>query len=289
VTADGRSVAFQSAASDLVNGDGNGTFDIFVRDTVAGTTQRVSLDTADGDPNGPSRFPAISADGKFVAFISSASDLVLGDNNGRDDVFLRNLVGGSTIRITAGQFDNDPTRLVNSVSLSGDGKRVAYDVSTGSQTNPDFHAYLRANPVGLAGTTDLFRDLDRASAEAMRQTWRHKFEVGFWRPVAAITSNDGDPLTDPVAGWTSVLPLPPYPDWPSGHGTLTSAFAETVRCHLGDIPLTLNGAGDPRTYTSLEAMEHDAFMSRIWGGIHFRDAMDDGYRIGHTVARQTCG
>lgn len=150
-------------------------------------------------------------------------------------------------------------------------------------------AYLRANPVGLAGTTDLFRDLDRASAEAMRQTWRHKFEEGFWRPVAAITSDDGDPLTDPVAGWTSVLPLPPYPEWPSGHGTLTSAFAETVRCHLGNIPLTLHGAGDPRTYTSLDVMEHDAFMSRIWGGIHFRDAMDDGYRIGHTVARQTCG
>jgi hypothetical protein len=91
-----------------------------------------------------------------------------------------------------------------------------------------------------------------------------------------------------VAGWTSVLPVPPYPDWPSGHGTLTAAFAETVRCHLGDIPLTLNGAGEPRTYTSLAALEHAAFMSRIWGGIHFRDAMDDAYLIGHTVARGVC-
>jgi hypothetical protein len=149
-------------------------------------------------------------------------------------------------------------------------------------------AYLRAHPQGLSDTTHLFADLDRASAEAMRQTWRHKFTEGFWRPVAAITSDDADPLTQPVPGWTSVLPLPPYPDWPSGHGTLTSAFAETVRCHLGDIPLTLNGAGDPRTFTSLTAMEHEAFMSRIWGGIHFRDAMEDAYLIGHTVARQVC-
>ena len=149
-------------------------------------------------------------------------------------------------------------------------------------------AYLRAHPQGLSDTTHLFADLDRATAEAMRQTWRHKFTEGFWRPIAAITSDDADPLTQPVPGWTSVLPLPPYPDWPSGHGTLTSAFAETVRCHLGDIPLTLNGAGDPRTFTSLTAMEHEAFMSRIWGGIHFRDAMEDAYLIGHTVARQVC-
>jgi hypothetical protein len=62
-----------------------------------------------------------------------------------------------------------------------------------------------------------------------------------------------------------------------------------VRCHLGDIPLTLNGAGAPRTYASLATLEDDAFMSRIWGGIHFRDAMDDAYLIGHTVARRACG
>jgi hypothetical protein len=149
-------------------------------------------------------------------------------------------------------------------------------------------AHLRTHPQSLAATTDLFADLDRATAEAMRQTWRHKFTGGFWRPTAAITSDDGDPLTSPLPGWASVLPVPPYPDWPSGHGTLTAAFAETVRCHLGDIPLTLEGAGSPRTYASLAALERDAFMSRIWGGIHFRDAMDDGYLIGHTVARATC-
>jgi hypothetical protein len=92
-----------------------------------------------------------------------------------------------------------------------------------------------------------------------------------------------------VPGWTPVLPVPPYPEYPSGHGTLTGAFAETVRCHLGDIALTLNGAGGSRTYASLATLEQDAFMSRIWGGIHFRDAMDDAYLIGHAVARRACG
>lgn len=149
--------------------------------------------------------------------------------------------------------------------------------------------HLRAHPLGLAEVTDLFADLDRATAEGVRQTWRHKFTEGFWRPGAALTSDDGDPLTEQVPGWTPVLPVPPYPEYPSGHGTLTGAFAETVRCHLGDIALTLNGAGGSRTYASLATLEQDAFMSRIWGGIHFRDAMDDAYLIGHTVARRACG
>lgn len=149
-------------------------------------------------------------------------------------------------------------------------------------------AHLRAHPRSLAETTDLFADLDRATAEAMRQVWRLKFTEGFWRPVAAITSDDGDPLTETVPGWTPVLPTPPYSDYPSGHGALTAAFAESVRCHLGDIPLTLNGGGGVRTYGSLGAVEHDAFHSRIWGGIHFRDAMEDAYRIGHEVAAGVC-
>jgi hypothetical protein len=149
--------------------------------------------------------------------------------------------------------------------------------------------HLRSAPIGLRATTLLFADLDLATAEAFRQTWRLKFEVGFWRPAVAVAADDGDPLTEPVAGWTSVLPLPPYPDYPSGHGTITSAFAETVRCHLGDMSLTLNGAGGSRTYASLTALEDAALLSRIWGGIHFRDAMDDSFLIGHTVARQVCG
>ena len=106
-------------------------------------------------------------------------------------------------------------------------------------------------------------------------------------PVAAPTRRAyprGAPLTDTVTNWTAVLPVPPYPDWPSGHGTLTGAFAETVRCHLGDIPLTLNGNGDPRTYSSLAVLEHDAFMSRIWGGIHFRNSLDVSDTMGRQVA-----
>ena len=213
--------------------------------------------------------------------------------------FVDRIVGGRPVVVDGPDPVGSPAYRADLEEVRDDGRSGADPTKAATATFfnvPGFAlyrnaliAYLRDHPLGLAATADLFADLDRATAEAMRQTWRLKFTEGFWRPTAAITSDDGDPLTDPVPGWTSVLPVPPYPEWPSGHGTLTAAFAETVRCHLGDIPLTLNGAGAPRTYSSLAGLEHDAFMSRIWGGIHFRDGMDDAYLIGHTVARRTCG
>jgi hypothetical protein len=212
--------------------------------------------------------------------------------------FVDRIVGGRPVVVDGPDPVGSPAYRTDLAEVQADGRSGADPVKAATATFfnvPAFAlyrnaliAYLLDHPLGLAETTDLFVDLDRATAEAMRQTWRLKFTQEFWRPTAAITSDDGDPLTEPVAGWTPVLPVPPYPDWPSGHGTITSAFAETVRCHLGDLSLTINGAGAPRTYSTLAALEHDAFMSRIWGGIHFRDAMDDAYVIGHTVAQRAC-
>ena len=66
-----------------------------------------------------------------------------GDGNGREDVFLRDLATGATSRITAGQSDGDATRLVNSVSVSRDGRHVAYDLSIGSTSNPAYRVFVR--------------------------------------------------------------------------------------------------------------------------------------------------
>ena len=78
VSADGRYVAFASEAGDLVADDENSTTDVFVFDRTNGTTERVSLDTSGDDANDSSTAPAISADGRYVAFTSAASDLVSG-------------------------------------------------------------------------------------------------------------------------------------------------------------------------------------------------------------------
>jgi Tol biopolymer transport system component len=78
-----------STATDLVTGDTNGTWDIFVRDTQTNTTIRVSVHTNGTQGNDLSISPSISSDGRYVAFMSGATNLVAGDTNGRYDVFVR--------------------------------------------------------------------------------------------------------------------------------------------------------------------------------------------------------
>ena len=94
ISADGRYVAFDSYASNLVPGDTNDRYDVFVRDLQSRTTQRVSVATDGTQANGDSGSPAISSDGRYVAFSSDASNLVPGDTNGEPDVFVRDLRPG---------------------------------------------------------------------------------------------------------------------------------------------------------------------------------------------------
>ena len=88
VSADGRFVVFESGATNLVSGDTNGKGDIFVRDRRTGTTERASVTASGGEANGHSSFSSISADGRFVAFESEATNLVPGDTNRAWDVFI---------------------------------------------------------------------------------------------------------------------------------------------------------------------------------------------------------
>jgi hypothetical protein len=146
---------------------------------------------------------------------------------------------------------------------------------------------LAAEPLGLLPTTRLFARIDAATATTLVETWRLKYEVGFWRPFQAIAgaADDGNGTTVPEAGWAPLVPNPPYADYTSGHAGVTAPFAEVLRRTLGDdTPLVLGPPGAQRSYATLTALEHDAFHARIWGGLHFRDAMDDGYLLGHTTA-----
>lgn len=99
---DGRYVTFWSRSADLVPGDTNGVDDVFLRDTVAGTTTRVSVASDGGQANAASSRPRLGADGRFVLFWSDASNLVPGDTNGVPDAFLRDLLTGVTERISVG-------------------------------------------------------------------------------------------------------------------------------------------------------------------------------------------
>src|SRR5437588_12993673 len=102
ISPNGRFVAFDSSASNLVAGDTNAAFDVFVRDRKAGKTKRVSVDSHGAQGNGDSSSPKISADGRFVAFTSSASNLVAGDTHAVTDVFVRDRKACKARRVSAG-------------------------------------------------------------------------------------------------------------------------------------------------------------------------------------------
>lgn len=102
ISADGRYVAFVSMANLLVSGDTNDTKDMFVRDRQAGTTTRISVASDGTQGNDISGYGSISADGRYVAFSSSASNLVGGDTNNAGDIFVHDREVGSLVEITPG-------------------------------------------------------------------------------------------------------------------------------------------------------------------------------------------
>jgi len=127
ISGDGRYVAFESLASNLVAGDTNGVFDVFVHDRQTGVTQRVSVDSAGNQGSGQSRNAAISGDGRYVAFESLASNLVPGDTNGVYDGFLHDRQTGTTERVSVDSAGNQGSAHSLDPAISADGRYVAFD------------------------------------------------------------------------------------------------------------------------------------------------------------------
>jgi len=198
VSGDGRYVAFESVASNLVSDDNNSKQDIFVRDTVDGVTIRVSIATDGGDPDGPSWGPAISADGRYVAFWSLASNLVPGDTNNRRDVFVAELQGGQVVQVirlsinTAGIEGNDHSW---SPALSADGATVAFHSDASNLVDGDannvadvFVYDLAAGAVARISLAATGGEADGASKHpAVSGNGRY---VAFWSAASNLVPND---------------------------------------------------------------------------------------------------
>jgi Tol biopolymer transport system component len=125
---DGHYVVFESDASDLVQGDTNGVSDVFVRDVTAGTTMLISVAADGGSGNGASTNAIITPDGRYVAFVSAATNLVAGDTNRIADVFVRDLLTQTTLLVSVGAAipSGASTANVSSVSITPDGRYVAF-------------------------------------------------------------------------------------------------------------------------------------------------------------------
>lgn len=126
ISGDGRYVVYHSGASNLVSGDNNQRFDIFVHDLQTGETTRVSTNTAGVQGNGDSYNPVISNDGNRIAFHSSASNLQVGDTNNNNDVFVRDRQAGQTVQASAASNGDLANTWSAYPAISDNGRFVAF-------------------------------------------------------------------------------------------------------------------------------------------------------------------
>jgi RHS repeat-associated protein len=155
ISRDGRYLAFSSNSSNLVSGDTNNVTDIFVRDRATGTTTRVSVSSAGAQANQASKDPALSADGQFVVFDSTATNLVSGDTNARRDLFRHDRTAGTTIGLSLSSSGSQSNGDSEHGAISDDGSLIAFaSVATGlvtGDTNGLRDVFVR--DVGAGSTT----------------------------------------------------------------------------------------------------------------------------------------
>jgi hypothetical protein len=161
----------------------------------------------------------------------------------------------------------------------------------GTETPPG-HWNSIAQIIGASrGTTmeenaRLFALLNIAMADAAICSWDAKYTFHFWRPVTAIT------FAEPQLNWMSFIITPPFPDYTSGHSTFSAAAATVLPLFFGteDLPFTTGSDFLPgvfRSFSICQDAAEEAALSRIYGGIHFRSASQDGLQAGSSIGEWT--
>jgi Tol biopolymer transport system component len=201
MSADGRFIAFHSAASDLVTGDTNGTLDVFVRDRVTGAVERVSVGSGGAQASGGSDSPSISADGRFIAFRSSATDLVTGDTNGALDVFVHDRETGSTrhVSVDTGGTQGDGGSIAP--ALSADGRLVGFSSAATNLVPGDTNAvpdvFVHDVQAGITQRVSVATGGVQAGGTSTSPSLSDDGRlVVFWSTAADLAPGDGNAAED---------------------------------------------------------------------------------------------
>jgi len=203
VSGDGRYVAFHSLASNLVAGDTNGEYDVFVHDRTSGQTARVSVASDGTQGNGGSYLPAISADGRWIAFYSLANNLVVGDDNNDYDVFVHDRTTGQTARVSVASDGAQASDDSSRPSVSGDGRYVAFESLAANlvpaDTNRCADVFMHDLVTGQTTRVSLASDGTQANADSgspsLSQDGQH---VTFHSGAANLVAGDTN-------GWQDVF------------------------------------------------------------------------------------
>ena len=224
ISAGGNVVAFQSSASTLVPGDTNGTWDIFVRDRRAGSISRVSVGPGGVQANGGSAEPTISADGRFVAFSSEATNLVPG-TTGFGNVYVRDRRAGTTELVSVasnhlGEHDGAGAKI------SANGRFVAFRSNAGlvpEDTNGISDVFVRDRVRGTTERVSIGSDRTQANAysEALAISGNGRFVV-FWSLADNLVPGDTNGIEDifvhdRLNGTTELVSVGPNGNHSNGH------------------------------------------------------------------------
>jgi Tol biopolymer transport system component len=184
ISPDGRFVVFGSAASNLVEGDTNGQADIFVADRRSRKIERVNVSGSGGQANAHSFDPAITPDGRFVAFSSFAANLVTGDTNAHADVFVFDRVSRTTERVSLSGTGAEANADVSKARISRDGRFVAFATTASNLVPGDTNHDLHFNPLA-----DVFvRDRQTATTERVSlDTAGHELSTASRSPALDAT------------------------------------------------------------------------------------------------------
>jgi hypothetical protein len=152
--------------------------------------------------------------------------------------------------------------------------------------------FAAAKNMSVADNARLFAQVFVTTGDAMIACWDSKYYFNFWRPVTAITTtiDDGNPATVSDPGWTPLATTPPHPEYPAGHGCVSTGYAEALRHFYGtprvNVTLTSLVAGTvPHVFFNTNHMVDDVTLARVAGGMHFQTSIEDGATIGRKVAR----
>ncbi|HUR29353.1 MAG TPA: calcium-binding protein [Planctomycetota bacterium] len=257
ISRDARFVAFQSTASDLVAGDTNLQTDIFVRDRANGTLVRVSVDDLGQEALGRSDEPSISADGRWIVFSSTAANLVSGDANGWSDVFRRDLLLGTTERVSqaapAGEGNGDSYLAM----ISAGGMHVGFASTANNlvagDTNAKIDAFLRTTlPGGTTYCTAKVNSLGCTPAISASGFSSASFGAGFTLRATSVINNKPG-LCIYSSGGRDALAF--------GGGLLCVA-APIRRSHA----LTSGGNAGPADCSGVLSLDLNAFAAGSLGG-----------------------
>jgi hypothetical protein len=135
----------------------------------------------------------------------------------------------------------------------------------------------------------MFAMLYTTGADALISTWNGKARWLFWRPITAIreAAIDLNPDTAPDPGWLPLISTPPYPDQPSGLSAVSAAMATSLTAVFGHhvrFSVTSISSNTTRAYCSFDHAVEEVVDARVYSGIHFRKADEDGATLGRTVA-----